>query len=99
MTLQQPTTHHAYETPSTPDTTSADTNIDLRGYTAEGVPKKGWRGRNDGRNCAFADLLFESGLRLREDAAGNAALRRELHKRHSSRATAPLAIQEGTLRA
>jgi hypothetical protein len=23
-------------------------------------------GRNDGRNCAFADLLFESGLRLRE---------------------------------
>lgn len=28
--------------------------------------EKGWRGRNDGRNAAFADLLFESGLLLRE---------------------------------
>jgi hypothetical protein len=26
------------------------------------LPDSGWRGRN----CAFADLLFESGLRLRE---------------------------------
>jgi len=41
-------------------------DIGLRGYTAEGLPDAGWRGRNDGRNCAFADLLFESGLRLRE---------------------------------
>jgi integrase len=38
----------------------------LRGYGVDGLPDRGWRGRNDGRNAAFADLLFESGLRLRE---------------------------------
>jgi hypothetical protein len=38
----------------------------LRGYTVGGLPEAGWRGRNEGRNAAFADLLFESGLRLRE---------------------------------
>jgi site-specific recombinase XerD len=38
----------------------------LRGYGADGLPDSTWRGRNDARNAAFADLLFESGLRLRE---------------------------------
>ncbi len=38
----------------------------LVGYDAHGLPDRSWRGRNDGRNAAFADLLFESGLRLRE---------------------------------
>jgi len=33
-----------------------------RGPAARSV----WRGRNDARNAAFADLLFSSGLRLRE---------------------------------
>lgn len=31
-----------------------------------GQPDPSWRGRNDGRNAAFTDLLFSSGLRLRE---------------------------------
>lgn len=31
-----------------------------------GQPDPSWRGRNDGRNAAFGDLLFSSGLRLRE---------------------------------
>ncbi|MGH3407354.1 MAG: site-specific integrase [Streptosporangiaceae bacterium] len=38
----------------------------LLGYHADGQPDLSWRGRNDGRNVAFADLLFSSGLRLRE---------------------------------
>jgi site-specific recombinase XerD len=50
----------------TPRTYRLWRDIGLRGYTAGGLPEAGWRGRNDGRNCAFADLLFESGLRLRE---------------------------------
>lgn len=31
-----------------------------------GPPELGWRGRNDGRNAAFEDLLCDSGLWLRE---------------------------------
>lgn len=50
----------------TPRTYRLWRNIGLSGYTANGLPQQGWRGRNDGRNTAFADLLFESGLRLRE---------------------------------
>ncbi|WP_239312519.1 site-specific integrase [Frankia sp. Cj3] len=50
----------------TPRTYRLWRDIGLRGYTAAGVPDPSWRGRNDGRNVAFADLLFESGLRLRE---------------------------------
>jgi len=38
----------------------------LLGYDADGQPDPSWRGRNDGRNAAFTDLLFTSGLRLRE---------------------------------
>lgn len=50
----------------TPRTYRLWRDIGLRGYAGEGVPQRGWRGRNDGRNAAFADLLFDSGLRLRE---------------------------------
>lgn len=38
----------------------------LRGYGADGRPDQGWRGRNEGRDAAFADFLFASGLRRRE---------------------------------
>ena len=38
----------------------------LLGYDAGGKPDPPWRGRNDGRNAAFTDLLFSSGMRLRE---------------------------------
>jgi len=38
----------------------------LLGYDAAVQPDPSWRGRNDGRNAALADLLFNSGLRLRE---------------------------------
>jgi len=38
----------------------------LRGYGADGLPQESWRGRNDGRDAAFADVLFASGLRRRE---------------------------------
>lgn len=50
----------------TPRTFRLWRDIGLRGYDAKGLPERGWRGRNDGRNAAFADLLFDSGLRLRE---------------------------------
>ena len=53
----------------TPRTYRLWRDIGLRGYAGEGVPQRGWRGRNDGRNAAFADLLFDSGLRLRRAAA------------------------------
>ncbi|MBT2527498.1 integrase [Streptomyces sp. ISL-99] len=41
-------------------------DVGLRGYGADGLPERAWRGRNDGRDAAFADLLFSSGLRRRE---------------------------------
>jgi site-specific recombinase XerD len=50
----------------TPRTLRLWRDIGLRGYGADGLMEPGWRGRNDGRNAAFADLLIESGLRLRE---------------------------------
>lgn len=40
----------------------------LAGFLPNGVMDSGWRGRNAGRNVAFADLLWTSGLRLREAA-------------------------------
>jgi Phage integrase, N-terminal SAM-like domain len=49
----------------TPRTYQLWRGVGLCGY---GLPGNGWRGRNDGRNAAFADLLFQSGLRLREGA-------------------------------
>jgi site-specific recombinase XerD len=50
----------------TPRTFRLWRDIGLRGYDAAGLPDPSWRGRNSGRNAAFADLLFDSGLRLRE---------------------------------
>lgn len=50
----------------TPRTYRLWRDVGLRGYDARGLPDERWRGRNDGRNAAFADLLFDSGLRLRE---------------------------------
>lgn len=41
-------------------------NIGLLGYGLDGLPDEDWRGRNDGRNAAFADYLVTSGLRRRE---------------------------------
>lgn len=41
-------------------------DVGLRGYSADGVLEPGWRGRNDGRNAALSDLIWASGLRLRE---------------------------------
>ena len=38
----------------------------LRGYGADGRLDASWRGRNDGRDAAFADVLFASGMRRRE---------------------------------
>ena len=40
--------------------------VGLAGYTPDGLPDPSWRGRNDARNLAFADLLWTSGLRRKE---------------------------------
>lgn len=50
----------------TPRTYRLWRDVGLLGYDAGGQPDPSWRGRNDGRNAAFTDLLFSSGLRLRE---------------------------------
>ena len=39
--------------------------VGLLGYVSAGQPDPSWRGRNNGKR-AFTDLLFSSGLRLRE---------------------------------
>lgn len=41
-------------------------DVGLRGYTPAGLPDTTWRGRNDGRDAAFADFVLSSGLRRRE---------------------------------
>lgn len=41
-------------------------DVGLRGYTADNLPDVRWRGRNDGRDAAFADFVLSSGLRRRE---------------------------------
>lgn len=41
-------------------------DIGLGGYGIDGRRDRSWRGRGDGRNVAFAELLWSSGLRLRE---------------------------------
>ncbi len=41
-------------------------DVGLDGYRGDGLREPGWRGRNDVRNLAFADLLWTTGLRLRE---------------------------------
>lgn len=43
-------------------------DIGLGGYRPDGMRDTKWRGRNDGRNLAFADTLWSSGLRLTEAA-------------------------------
>lgn len=43
-------------------------DVGLRGYRADGTRDTRWRGRNEGRNLAFAETLWTSGLRLREGA-------------------------------
>lgn len=50
----------------TPRTYRLWLEVGLLGYDISGQPDPSWRGRNDGRNAAFTDLLFSSGLRLRE---------------------------------
>ena len=44
-------------------------DVGLAGYTDRGLRDSGWRGRNDTRNLAFVDLLWTTGLRLREGAS------------------------------
>jgi len=44
-------------------------DVGLLGLGSDGEPDGSWRGRNGGRNAAFADLLWTSGLRLREAAS------------------------------
>lgn len=41
-------------------------DVGLAGYRLDGSRDSSWRGRSDGRNVAFANLLWSSGLRLRE---------------------------------
>ncbi len=41
-------------------------DVGLAGRLPDGAADRAWRGRNDGRNRAFANLLWSSGLRLRE---------------------------------
>jgi len=41
-------------------------DVGLGGHLLDGSRDCSWRGRNDGRNLAFANLLWSSGLRLRE---------------------------------
>ena len=43
-------------------------DVGLGGYTGEGLLDETWRGRNDGRNVAMSELMWASGLRLREAA-------------------------------
>jgi len=40
--------------------------IGLRGFGVDGLEDRNWRGRNDQRDCAFADGLYGTGLRLQE---------------------------------
>lgn len=41
-------------------------DVGLGGYRLDGRRDTNWRGRNDGRNLAFVEALWSSGLRLRE---------------------------------
>jgi integrase len=43
--------------------------IGLRGFSVDGLEDESWRGRNDQRDCAFADGLYGTGLRLQEWAS------------------------------
>jgi site-specific recombinase XerD len=41
-------------------------DVGLRGYGSNGLPDPAFRGRNKMRNSAFAEVMWRSGLRLRE---------------------------------
>jgi site-specific recombinase XerD len=41
-------------------------DIGMRGYDQSNTPDESWHGRHDGRNAAFTDVLFSTGLRLRK---------------------------------
>lgn len=41
-------------------------DVGQAGYDGAGLLDPGWRGRNDARNVAMSDLMWASGLRLRE---------------------------------
>lgn len=43
-------------------------NVGFAGYGIDGLRDEKWRGRMEGRNVAFCDLLWSSGLRLTEGA-------------------------------
>jgi hypothetical protein len=44
-------------------------DVGLRGFGLDGLEDPGWRGRNEQRDAAFADGLYETGLRLQEWAS------------------------------
>ncbi len=44
-------------------------DVGVRGFSAEGLPRDGFRGRWAGRNAAFCDLMVRTGLRLAEQSA------------------------------
>lgn len=41
-------------------------DVGLAGMLPDGLERLGWPGRNDGRDTAFADFMYSSGLRRRE---------------------------------
>ncbi|MGV1005139.1 MAG: site-specific integrase [Candidatus Nanopelagicales bacterium] len=43
-------------------------DVGMGGYGGDGLLDPSWRGRNDARNVAMCDLMWASGLRLREAA-------------------------------
>jgi hypothetical protein len=44
-------------------------DVGLRGFGLDGLEDPQWRGRNEQRDAAFADGLYETGLRLQEWAS------------------------------
>lgn len=44
-------------------------DVGLGGMQSNGLEDSGWRGRNDGRDMAFADLMYSTGMRRREAGA------------------------------
>ena len=44
-------------------------DVGLRGFGLDGLEDPSWRGRNEQRDAAFADGLYETGLRLQEWAS------------------------------
>lgn len=44
-------------------------DVAMGGYLPNGLQDSAWRGRTDGRNIAFTDLLWSTGLRISEGAS------------------------------